>query len=53
MTWNCHVDDTAKGRYDMILGLDILTELGSNLKFSEHGIKTDYGLFNRYTTHMV
>ena len=21
--WNCHVDDFAKGRYDMILGHDI------------------------------
>ena len=20
VTWNCHVDDSAKGRYDMILG---------------------------------
>ena len=27
VTWNCHVDDYAKGRYDMILGRDILTEL--------------------------
>ena len=21
--WDCHVDDSAKGRYDMILGRDI------------------------------
>ena len=32
--WNCHVDDSANGRYDMILGRDLLTELGLNLKFS-------------------
>ena len=31
MTWNCHVDDYAKGRYDMILVRDILIELGLNL----------------------
>ena len=24
VTWNCHVDDSAKGRYDMILGRYIL-----------------------------
>ena len=22
--WKCHVDDSAKGRYDMILGQDLL-----------------------------
>ena len=25
MTWNCHVYESAKGRYDMILGINILT----------------------------
>ena len=25
VAWNCHVDDSAKGRYDMILGRNILT----------------------------
>ena len=25
VTWTCHVEDSAKGRYDMILGRDILT----------------------------
>ena len=24
VTWNCHVDDSSKGRYDMILGRDLL-----------------------------
>ena len=27
VTWNCHVDDSAKGRYDMILRRDLLKEL--------------------------
>ena len=34
MTWNCHVDKSTKGRHNMILGRDILTKLGLNLKFS-------------------
>ena len=25
VTWNCHVDDSAKGRHDIILGRDLLT----------------------------
>ena len=28
VTWNCHVDDSAKGRYDMVLLQDLQTELG-------------------------
>ena len=32
VTWKCHVDKSDKGRYDIILGRDILTELGLNLK---------------------
>ena len=53
MTCKCHVDDSAKGRYDMILGWDILTELLLNLKFSEHVIEADDGTFKGSTTHMV
>ena len=34
----CHVDDSAKGRYDMILGRDLLTELVLNLKLSDNVI---------------
>ena len=49
MTWECHVYDSAKGRYDIILGRDMLTELGLNLKFSQHVIKVDYGPFKGYT----
>ena len=41
MTWNCHVDDSAKCRYYMILSTGTLIELVLNLKFSDHVIKTD------------
>ena len=41
-TWECQVDDSAKGRYDMILGKCVLTELVLNLKLSEHVIEADY-----------
>ena len=53
VTWNFHLDDSPKGRYDMILGKNLLTELGLNLKLSEHVIEADYGHFNGSTTPMV
>ena len=53
VTWKCHVDDSAKGRYDMILGRDILIELRSNLRFSDHIIKADYGPFKGSKIPMV
>ena len=34
MTWKCHVDESTTGRYNMILGRDLLTALGLDLKFS-------------------
>ena len=43
VTWNCHVHDSVKGRYDMILGSNIFRALGLNIKFSEHIIKADDG----------
>ena len=53
VTWNCHVDDSAKDRYNMILGQYLLTELSLNLKSSENAIEADDGPFNRSTTPMV
>ena len=38
VTWNWHVDDSDKVRYDMILGRDSLTGLVLNLKLSDHVI---------------
>ena len=45
MAWYCHVNDSYKGRYYMVLGKDILTALGLNLKLSKHVRKADYGTF--------
>ena len=33
MTWNCHVYDSAKGEYHMILGREILMDLGLELNY--------------------
>ena len=41
VTWNFHVDDSSKGRYDMILGRDPLPYLGLNLKLSDHFVEAD------------
>ena len=32
--WDCHVNDSTKGRYNIILGRDLLAVLLLNLKFS-------------------
>ena len=41
VTWNFHVDNCGKGRYDMILGRYLLKVLGLNLKFFDHFIEAD------------
>ena len=53
MTREGHVNDSAKGRYDMILGKVLLTELIPSLKLSERVIEADDGPFKRSTTPMV
>ena len=40
-TWNCHVDDSSKGRYDMILGRYILIALGLYIKISIYVTESD------------
>ena len=40
---NCHVGDSDKRRYGMILGRDLITVLRINPKLSEHVIKADDG----------
>ena len=53
VTWDCHVDDSDKGRCYMILGRDILTALGLNLKFSKYFIKEYYGPLKGLMAPMV
>ena len=43
VTWIFYLDDFSKSRSDIILGRDILTELGLNLKLSWHVIEADDG----------
>ena len=53
MTWKCHVDDSTKVRYDIILRQEILTELGLYLKLYKHVIKVDYVPYKGSITPMV
>ena len=52
VTCNCHVYDSAKGRYDIILGRYLLTTLLLNLKLSDHVIEADDGPLKGSSTPM-
>ena len=43
MTLNCHVDDSTKSRYNINLGIHLLTALRVNLNFSEYVINVNDG----------
>ena len=51
--WKCHVNDSTNGRYDMILGRDLITTLGLDLKFSEKVIIGGGGPYGGCSTPMV
>ena len=53
VTWKCPGNKSAKGRPEMILGRDILLELGLNLNVSDHIIESDGGSFIGDTAPMV
>ena len=53
MMWKCHVDEFSKGRYDMILGRDLLIGLVLNLKLYEYLITANYGTLKGSTSPMV
>ena len=53
MAWNWYVDDSTKGRYDMILGRDLLKYLGLNLKLSDHVMEAFDGDFKGYMALVV
>ena len=47
------MDEDAKCRYDMILGRYLLTDLGLDIKISEHLIEADSGPLKGSKTPMV
>ena len=53
VTWNCHLGDSTKGKYDIVLGKYITTVLVFNLKISDHVIEAYYGPFKGSTATMV
>ena len=53
VTWKCHISKSTNSRYDMILGRDLLTNLGLDLKFSENIILGGDGPFKGCSTPMV
>ena len=52
VTWKCIVGDSTTGRYDMIIGRDILTKLGIDLKYSTNNIDCGKGPHQGYTAPM-
>ena len=53
VTCHCHMDNASKGRYNIILGRDILAALQLNLKFSWHVIEADDGFLKMSSPPMV
>ena len=53
LSWKCHVDSSTNSRYNMILGRDLLTDLGLGLKFSEKIIVGGDGPYKGCSAPMV
>ena len=53
MTWECHVYDSSKRIYDIILGINILTDLGLYSEFHKHIIMGGDGPFEGCMVPMV
>ena len=53
MRWECHVDDSAEGRYRMILGQDLLTDLELDLNISKQVILVGDETYKWCTDPMV
>ena len=53
VSWKYHVDKKTNSRYDMILGIDLLTTLGLNLKFSGNIIIGGVGPYEGCSSPMV
>ena len=53
VTWKYHVDESNNGRYDIILGRDLLTALVLDLKFSDNFIYGRKGSYEGCSAPMV
>ena len=53
VSWKRHVDSKTNSRYDIILGRDLLTALGLDLRFSENIIICGEGTYEGCLTPMV
>ena len=53
MTRKCHVDDSAEGKYGMILGRYLLIALGLGINFYEHIIISGAGTYEGCLEAMV
>ena len=53
VAWNCHVHDSVKSVYEIVLGRHILILLGLNLKLSQRVIKADDWYLRWSTVPMV
>ena len=53
MMWECHVYDSSKVIYDMILGRYLLITPGLNLTLSEHYIEAGDGTLKWYTAPII
>ena len=53
VVWECHVDESTNGTYDIILGRDLLIPLGLDLKFSENVIIGGEGPYEGCSSPMV
>ena len=51
--WKCHVDKSTNGRYDMILGRDLITALVLYLKFSDNFILGGEGSYEGFSAPIV
>ena len=51
MMWKWHVDKSTDGRYDMILGRDLLIELGLDIKYYETVIIGGEGPYEIFVLH--
>ena len=47
------MDESTNGRYDMILGRDLITALGLDFKFSDNIIIVNEGPYEGYSTPLV